>query len=319
MCFNFYKHHTRNYMKCVFLNSKIVPWEDANIHVSSLAFTLGASVFEACRVNWNSQQNIYCIFRLHDHIDRLFDSMKILRMKLQYSKAEIVEIIRYMVTNWNEKKNGYLRITVYIDSPSIGSSIFNPYDVHSDLCITLSDSAYPKEMNDGIQCCISSWTRIQDNSMPPRVKSACNYQNTRLAGYEAVLNGYQNAILLNNRGKISEAGESTVFLLSKNGTLITPGINSDILMSITRDTVIKLWKRKLGEVVEERDVDRSELYIAEEVFITNTAKLIRPVLEIDRIKIHNGEVGEKTKLLQEMYINSITGIDPYFINRCETI
>lgn len=299
-------------MKIVFLDDKFVNWEDAKIHIASLGFTLGASVFEACRVNWNKGKNAFCIFRLRDHINRLFCSLKILRMSINYSKRDIENIVCELIKKWSAKQHGYIRITVYVSDPAPGSSVYCPNDVHTNLCITLTENEWPKEIFNGIHCCISSWTRISDNCMPPRVKSACNYENTRLAGHEAKLNGYDNAILLNQAGKVSEAAESAIFFIDTNQNLITPDVNSDILCSITRDTVMQIWKSIFKKQPIEKCVDRTELYLAEEVFLCNTAKLIRPVLSIDKINISKGIIGEMTKAVRDDFFNVIIGNNESF-------
>lgn len=298
-------------MGLVFLNGKIMKKELALVSASCVGFTLGASVFEACRVNWNSEKSAYCIFRIKDHIDRLFQSLKIMRMNLKYSREEILNIILLLIKEWNEKRNGYLRITAYISSESPGSSVYHPKDVDVDLCIMLNDSEWSTDIFSGINCCISSWRRIDDNSIPPRVKSACNYENTRLAGHEAILNGYKNAIILNQFGKVSEAAESAIFMVDRENILNTPGKDCDILESITRDTIIQLWKKR-GNVVVERNIDRTELYTAKEIFLANTAKLIRPVIDIDRYAIGTGQIGEITQIIQNDYFEAITGKNERF-------
>ncbi len=299
-------------MKLAYINNQFCEWDSAKIHVSSLAFTLGASVFEACRVNWNSEEKSYCIFRIKDHVDRLFNSIKIMRYNIKYSKEEVLNILYDLVKKWDGECNGYIRITVYVPEPSPGSSVYDPNLVNADLCITLVPSSWPDTLKTGIKCCVSSWERINDNCLPPRVKSACNYENTRLAGHEAILNGYDNAILLNRIGKVSEAAESAVFIIDNNDNLITPDCNSDILPSITRDTIIYIWKKLTGKSCIQRTVDRTELYIAKEMFICNTAKLIRPVLSVDQLPIGDSKPGSKTLEIEDIFLNTIIGKEEYF-------
>lgn len=189
-------------MEKIILNGKVVSEEKAVISISSLGFTLGASVFEACRVYWNEAKAEYIIFRIKDHINRLYNSAKIMRMNLEYTKKEVLDMIILLVKSWNKRQDGYIRITIFVKSKSPGSSVYHPDQVQTGICITLKESEAFSDAYKGIKCCISSWRKIEDNSMPPRIKSACNYENTRLAGHEAILNGYENAILLNRLGKM---------------------------------------------------------------------------------------------------------------------
>ena len=299
-------------MRLAFFEGTYIKEEQAKVNISTLGFSLGASVFEACRVNYNKENDTYFLFRIKDHICRLFQSMKIMRMLSPYSQEQLLECVVSLVKKWNMKTDGYIKIMAYISSPSPGSSVFHPDDVTTDICAIISPSNWPREMQSGIHVCVSSWTRIRDNGMPPRVKSVCNYENTRLAGYEAILNGYDNAIMLNNQGKVSEAAESAIFLVDGN-TIVTPNVTSDILNSITRNTIIANCMGKFD--IEERVVDRSELYLASEIFLCNTAKLIRPVLSVDKIVIGNGEVGKVTKEVQSDYKKVAYGYDKDYLHR----
>ena len=294
-------------MNLAFINGEIIDIKEAKVPITCLAFTLGGSVFEAVRVNYNSDKKGYYACNIIKHVDRLFDSLKIMRMKINYSKDDVIKIIERLVIKWNKKTNGYIRITAYIKDNATNGSVYDPNSVSTDLCITIVDKPLNFSKEEGIKCCISSWNRISDNCIPPRVKSACNYENTRLAGHEAIINGYQNSILLNNYGKVSEAAESAIFLIDKNDILVTPSTTSDILNSINRLTIIKIWKKLYSKDVIERVVDRTELYISKEVFICNTAKLIRPVISIDNIDIGNGKVGEITKKIIDTYKETILG------------
>lgn len=283
----------------VFINNKIVQKSNVNIPIDCLGFVMGISVFEAVRIyRDNKEENVHC-FRLNDHINRLYDSMKINRMRILINKSEIQEGIYQLMLKNNVKEDAYIRITVYCSSPSLGSSIFNPNDAEYSILITITHKEEIKELN-GIRCCVSSWRRISDDSIPPRAKSVANYLNTRLAGFEAVLDGYDNSVFLNSNGKIAEAGESTIIII-KNNTLITPSANSDILESLTRSTILEIAKKVMKLKVEERIVDRTELYLADEIFLTNTAKLIRPIVEIDNYKINKGLIGDTTRELWDNF------------------
>ena len=294
-------------MSLAFFEGKIMNLEDAKIPVTSIAFTLGGSVFEAIRVNWNSSKHKYFIPNIILNIERLYNSAKLLRMNIPYSREEILDMVKQLVHEWGPEKNAYIRITAYIKDPTPGGSVYNPNLVFTDLCIAISEKEFYIETEKGIRCCVSSWNRISDNDITPRAKSACNYLNTRLAGHEAVVNGYDNAILLNHHGKVSEAAESTIYLIDRNEDLITPTLTEGILDSINRRVILSIWRELYKRYPIQRVVDRTELYLADEVFICNTAKMIRPVVDIDGLKIGEGKVGKYTKEIVSMYIRVVTG------------
>lgn len=276
----------------VWMNGNVIEEKEATIPIYSLGFLMGMSVFEAVRIYQSFDGKYVHCFRLNDHIDRLFKSLKISRINLKYNKDEIIDAVHKLMLVNKVNTDAYIRLTVYCISRSPGSSIFDPNDVEYELLISIAKKDRVMELK-GIRCTVSSWKRISDCNLPPRVKAAANYQNTRLAGYEAKLDGYDNCLFLNDMGKISEAGESAIILFDGN-EVITPDKNSDILESITRDTVLYIIKNILKIPVNERMVDRTELYTAYEVFLTNTAKLIRPVVDIDNYKIADGCIGKIT-------------------------
>lgn len=303
-------------MDLAYINDSIVKVEEASVPVNCLAFTLGGSVFEAIRVFWNSQKKSYYVFNAKKHVRRLFDSLKVMRMHWKYTEEDILNIIEKIVTEWDQKENGYIRITAYIGEPAPGGSVYDPNLVETKLCVTIVSKENDITLKEGINCCVSSWTRISDNCTPPRVKSACNYENTRLAGHEAKLNGYDNAVLLNKEGKVSEAAESAIFYIDREGRLVTPVTTSDILESINREMILSIWKDLYGVDAIEKVVDRTELYLAKEMFICNTAKMIRPVLSLDKIAIGNGEIGEITRKISERYQEIVMGYDENYNNNC---
>ena len=258
-------------MNLVWINNKIKDFNTATVPANCLGFLLGASVFEAVRVNWNAEKQTYCVYNVEKHVKRLFDSMKIMRMMPNFNHEFVKGIVFKLVKEWDQKMDGYIRITSFIDSFSPGSSVYDPNCVHTSLMVSIVDSPVVQD-NIDISCCISSWKRISDNAMPPRVKSACNYENTRLAGFEAKLNGFDNAIFINESGKVSEAAESALFLFDSSGMLVTPTVNSDILCSINRELIKQIWECCFHGTCIERTIDRTELYLASEVFLCNTAK-----------------------------------------------
>lgn len=299
-------------MDLTFIEDKVIPTGEATIPVTSLAFTLSGSVFEALRVNWNEEKGQYYLPNVDKNVRRLFNSMKILKMTPSFSKEYLLESLFKLIKEWDQHTDAYVRITAYIFDFSHNGSVFNPTEVTTKLAINISDRPWKTSLNSPITCQVSSWTRISDNCLPPRVKSASNYENTRLAGHDAIQNGFDNAILLNSMGKVSEAAESAIFIVDENGLLITPSLQSDVLDSINRSSIIKMYELMTGVQVEERIVDRTELYLASEVFICNTAKLIRPVVGIDHIQIGQGSTGCVTKKIADEYDLVLRGKNKLF-------
>lgn len=297
-----------------YINNKIVKTTEAQIPITSLAFTLGGSVFEALRANWNSKGNFYYLPNIKKNIDRLFDSLKILRMTISESQEELLKIITDLIDTWGENTDAYIRITAYISNSSSSGSVYLPSDVNTKIAVTITEKKWENSITQSIKCQISTWQRISDTSMPPRVKSAANYENTRLAGQEARLNGFDNAIMLNNNGKISEAAESAIFFTDKNNDLITPTLQSDVLNSINRQSIMHIWNELTGKNVIERIVDRTELYLSSEIFLVNTARLIRPVISLDHIQIGNGNVGKNTTKISNLYDKCLRGDKSFFEN-----
>lgn len=295
-----------------YINQKIINTEEAKIPITSLAFTLGGSVFEALRANWNPNKEFYYLPNIKKNINRLFDSMKILRMTIAESKEDLLKIIISLIKEWGENTDAYIRVTAYISDSSSSGSVYLPSEVNTKIAVTITEKSWEHSITQSIKCQTSTWQRISDSSMPPRVKSAANYENTRLAGQEARLNGFDNAIMMNNFGKISEAAESAIFFIDKNNKLITPSLQSDVLDSINRQAIMYIWKKMTGEKVIERIVDRSELYLAEEMFLINTAKLIRPVTSLDHIQIGNGSIGIQTREIANIYNKSLRGDNDFF-------
>lgn len=272
-------------MDLTLMNNQIIETKDAKISATCFGFTLAGSVFEAIRVNWNSDEHYYYIPNLKRHLKRLYDSLKIMRMKLKCSELDIENSIVELIKKWDCQCDGYIRLTAYISTSSKSGSVYLPDEVESEIIISIRESKWEKAYTSDISCCVSSWTRINDNAIPPRVKSAANYENTRLAGQDARLNGFDNAILLNDHGKVSEAAESTIFLVDDDYKLITPTKHDDILESINRKTICDIWEIISGTPVIERNIDRTELYLAKEVFLCNTAKLLRKVVSIDHYNL----------------------------------
>jgi branched-chain amino acid aminotransferase len=284
-----------------------MPLSEATINVLAPTSQFGANVFEGLRCYWNNEEQQLYIFRLEAHIKRLINSVKMFRMDLPYTKKELAESISDVVKGNNFKEDTAVRQTIFIDGFGSWSSK-GPTDM---FVAPIPKGRQYGDENIGINCCISSWERINDNSLSPKVKVGANYINSRMAQMEAVRNGYDTTILMNNNGKISEAPGSCVFIV-RDGRLITPPVTASILESITRETIIQIAREELELDVEERDIDRSELYIADEIFLCGTAMEVVPIITIDRLKVGDGVKGKLTSLVEDCYFQIVRGNNPKY-------
>ncbi|MBF8267901.1 MAG: Branched-chain-amino-acid aminotransferase [Dehalococcoidia bacterium] len=287
-------------------SGKLVPWAEATVHVSALAWTGVSAVFEGIRAYWNQGEEEMYIFRLQSHLHRLLDSMKLMRMSSPYSPSELTTAIMDLLKANQVREDTYIMPLAYFGGSVPGYKA--AYQQPGEVLITTRPLASNARSNRGSHCCISSWVRISDNVMSPRAKSISNYQNSRLVSTEAQINGYDAGIILNPQGKVAEGAYACVFLV-RDGVAITPGVTAGILEGITRDTVIRLFRDVLRMPVEERDVDRTELYVAEEAFFCGTYFEIEPIVSVDRYLVGSGRPGPLTRKLRRLYQGIVRGED----------
>ena len=286
----------------IWMNGKLINWDDAKIHVLSHVVHYGSSLFEGARC-YKTRKGP-AIFRLKAHTDRLFNSCKIYRMEIPYAKEEINQAIIDLI-----KTNGldgcYIRPVVYRGYEQLG---VDPTGCPVDVCIAVWRwGAYlgPEALENGVPVCISSWNRMAPNTMPVMAKSGANYMNAQLIKLEAKEHGYVEGIALDVFGFVSEGSGENVFIV-KDSTLITPPFGSSILPGITRNTVI-LLALDMGIKVIEQTIPREALYIADEVFFTGSAAEITPINSIDKVKVGDGKRGPITKKLQEKFFAIVGG------------
>jgi branched-chain amino acid aminotransferase len=284
----------------IWFNGKFVPWEEAKIHVLTYSFQYGGPVFEGIRFYESAKGSV--IFRLKDHIKRLFDSAKVYRIKIPYTKEEIASTTVELIKK-NKLKEGYIRPLVYRGFGEIG---LNPLNSPVEVAI----SAFPfgaylgeKGLKEGVRCLISSWKRAPPECLPLKAKVGGNYLTSHLAKMEAVSRGFDEAILLDSRGFISEGSGENIFLV-KEGIIYTPPQHASILLGITRDSIIKI-SRELGYKVVEQDLTKEDLYNADEAFFTGTAAEVTPIKEVDERLIGDGKPGKITKELQNTYFSLV--------------
>jgi branched-chain amino acid aminotransferase len=285
----------------VFMEDQIVPWDQGTVHVDSAAFKFGSAVFEGLRGYWNAEDGEMYLFRMAEHMNRLVYSQRFMRydeiLSPDFVTEKTVELIR---ANGFKGENVHIMTTAYIAGRG-GQNVTGPIG----LAITAQERPRTAKITEGISAQVSSWMRVPDNAMPMRAKVNANYQNGRLATLQAQGDGYDTAIFLNSRGKVSE-GPGMCFFIVRDGVPITPHTSSDILESITRSTVLQLLA-EMGTPAVERDIDRSELVAAEEAFFCGTAWEVTPVTSIDKLPVGDGAVGPLTKRLQDAYFNVCHG------------
>ena len=292
----------------IWMNGKLIPFKDAKVHVLTHALHYSTAVFEGIRC-YNTT-NGSAIFRLPEHVDRFFNSAKLYGMKMRYSKKQISNaIIKTVKTSGLEEC--YIRPLAYYGYGTMGlTPTLNKVDV-SIACWKWKMGESKAGKFSGAKCKISKWIRIDSKSQPMQSKSAANYSNAALARVEALKNGYDEAIMLNNKGNVAEGSAENIFVV-KNGIIKTPPLDADILNGITRNSVIQLIKKEHMKLVE-KNITVNELLKADEVFMTGTAAEVKSVTKIDKNAIGNGGIGEITKELQKSFMNIVMGKDKRFV------
>jgi len=290
--------------KFIWMNGQIIPWEQATVHIMAHALHYGSSVFEGIRV-YKTPDGPQ-VFRLTDHMQRLYDSAKIYRMPIGYERDELIQVCKDLIVA-NELMNGaYIRPIAF---RGLGEAGLAPKEDHPvDVAIaTWEWGAYlgAEGLEQGVDVCISSWQRVAPNTIPAMAKAGGNYLSSQLISCEAKRLGFAEGIALSTDGTVSEGAGENVFLI-KDRKIITPPSTSSILTGLTRDSVIKLAAR-MGITVEEKAIPREALYLADEIFFSGTAAEVTPVRSVDRITIGSGQRGPITKQLQDAFFGLFTG------------
>jgi branched-chain amino acid aminotransferase len=284
----------------IWMNGKMVPWADANIHIGSHVIHYGSGVFEGIRC-YDTPEGP-AVFRLDAHTERLYNSAKIYRMDIPIPPEEFNQAVLETIAA-NKMDACYIRPIVYRGYGMLG---VNPFPCPVDMAIMVMDWGkylVPEALEKGVDVRVSSWTRIAPNTLPVMAKTSANYMNSQLMKMEAIKDGYAEGIALDAEGFLSEGSGENLFLVSK-GTLLTPPLVSSVLPGITRDCVIALARRQ-GLKVHEARLLRESLYVADEVFLTGTAAEITPVRSVDRIVIGKGARGPVTEALQKAFFDVI--------------
>lgn len=284
----------------IWFKDTIMPYGEAQVNIMNTSAQYGINVFEGIRCYYDEENHQLFAFKLYEHLERLLSSAKLLRLEIKphITIDYLINSIRSVIKANNLREDIYVKIGVFIDDDGSWSA-FGPTGIYI--------VAFPKgriyNEEKGLSCCISSWQRISDSAVSPRIKSGANYINSRYGYLEAQMNGYDSTIFLNNNGKVSEGPGACLFMVRK-GKLITPSITSSILESITRQSIIEIALNELNIQAEERDVDRTELYISDELFFVGTSIEIVPVLSVDQ-HIIDRDIGPLTSQLRELFYNIV--------------
>lgn len=289
--------------RLIWFKNQIINVNDAFINVLAPTSQFGLNVFEGIPCYWNDDKKQLYAFRLKEHYERLLKSAKLLQLDNKFTVEDFQKALIDTVKANEYDENLSVRQTLFVDGfGSWGSE--GPVEMFvAPIPRGRTSAEYNKK---GLNCCITSWRRISDDNLSPRIKCGANYINSRAGQREALRNGYDTCIFLNALGKVAE-GPGSCFFMVKNGILITPQLTDSVLESITRDTIIQLAKNELGLRVEERTIDRTEVYLADEAFLCGSAMEVTPVLSIDRYSIGNAQNGKITEQIHKLYVDCAMG------------
>ncbi len=298
------KDHDASQLKSIaYFKGNFVPLGDANVNIMNNSFMYGTAVFEGIRGYWNGEQEEMYLFRLQEHFERMQDSMKIMYLQTEHSLDELCKIAVEMVKQNKPRTDMYVRPCAYKTAHRIGPSLENN---PSDICMFTVPFGDYFHGAGGLKVQISSWRRVEDNAIPARAKIVGAYANTALAKTDAVMAGFDECIVLSENGHVSEGSAMNVFMV-KRGVLVTTPTTENILEGITRSSVLELAEKELGLKTECRTIDRSELYVADELFFCGTGAQIAPIIEIDKRPVGNGVQGPIATKIMDTYISVCRG------------
>jgi branched-chain amino acid aminotransferase len=288
----------------IWMNGKLVSQAEAVLPINSAAVFYATNVFEGLRAYWNAEDEEVYTFRLPEHFARLRESAKMMRFAIPYSDVDLYEAVRDVLRGNDIREDVHMHLVTYV--LGVGVDATSPTGLYIN----------PKRRgrlaeNTGLRCCITSWARTSDNAIPIRLKCGANYQNGRLATLQAKADGYDAPIFLNRHGTVAEGSGATFFMVRK-GRLVTPPMTSDILESITRVTLLENICPDLGIDPVEREIARTELYVADEAFFCGSGYEITPIVSIDGFPLGNGKPGAITLRLLDAYMDIVRGADKRF-------
>ena len=296
----------KHYDYWVFRDGEYVRYRDVSLRLMTHAFSYGTGCFEGMRAYWNDSNHQLYLLQAVPHFERLRRSARVLRMSVNYSVEQLVQAAREILQRNQFQQDCFLRPNVFKASEEIGVRLTGLRD-----CVTIHALPFGTyiDVDRGLRCIVSSWRRISDQSLPARAKIAGSYVNSALAKSEALDAGFDEAIVLGDDGHVSEGSAENLFIV-RDGVVYTPPVTADILEGITRGCVMELLRKELGITVVERTIDRTELYVCDEVLLCGTAAQVTPVVEIDRRPVGEGKIGEVTRRVQALYFAAVKGENP---------
>ena len=294
--------------KHAFFEGKIVPLSDAKINIATHGFLYGTAVFGGMRAYWNEEKKHLFVFRPYDHFRRLLHSARMMSMQTRYDEESLIELTLDLLRTDNWKQDIYMRPNFYKADLGIGVKL---HDLKDEFCMFVM--AYvPYVKNDtNAHVTVSSWRRIDDNVIPARGKVAGAYANSALIKTDAVRSGFDEALVLDNNGHISEGSAMNIFML-RDGVLVTPPVTDNILEGITRKSIMELARKDLGLEVVERSIDRTETFVCEEMFMTGTAAQVVAVTKIDHRPVGAGTMGPVTTKLRNIFEDVLRGKNKHY-------
>jgi branched-chain amino acid aminotransferase len=289
--------------KFAYFQGKIVPLEDAKVSVMTHAFNYGTGVFGGMRGYWNEDEEQLFVFRPHDHFERFRQSASLMRIHVPQNPEELTQILNTLLRTEGFRENVYIRPLAYKATEMIGVKL---HDLDDDVTIfSMPFGSYVPD-EEGLHVGFSAWRRVDDNAIPARGKVSGAYANSALIKTDAMLAGYDDALVLNNDGHVSECSAANLFMVRK-GVLYTPPVTSNVLEGIVRRSIIELAEKEFGLRVVEREIDRTEIYLADELFMCGTGVQIAAITRVEHRDIGTGLMGDITRSLRDVFFEVVTG------------
>lgn len=307
--------HKGKAMNSIYFNGKYVPPAEAKVSVLTNSLHYGTAVFEGIRAYWNGSKKQLFVFRMPEHYERFLRNTSLLRLNVTQSTDELCDITLELLRRNHLEEDVYVRPLAYFSTETVGVRL---HGMETGLTIFSIPFGPYIDISNGIKVGISSWRRIDDNAIPARCKIAGGYVNSAIAKSEALDHGYDEAIFLTKDGFLSEGSAENIFLI-RGGKLITPSLAEDILEGITRATLIDLCHTELNLEVVERQIGRSEIYLAEEIFLCGTGAQVSPVIEVDRRPVGTGKIGPITTEIQRVYFEVVKGNSRKYLKWCTPV
>ncbi len=299
---------TETTTRFAYFKGKIVPIEEAKVSVMTHALNYGTAVFGGLRGYWNEEQEQLYVFRIHDHMKRFIQSASLIRIQLHYTPEELANVVTELLRREGFRENCYIRPLAYKSSELIGVRLHNLED---DVTIFSLPFGRYIQNEEGAHVAFSAWRRVEDNAIPARGKIAGAYANSALIKTDAAVAGYDEAIVLNENGHISEMSAANFFLV-RDGVAITPPVQSNVLEGIVRRSLMHLLRDEMGVEVVERDIDRTEVYVADEAFMCGTGVQVAAITKVEHRPIGTGQLGPITSHLRDLFFDVVSGRVPKY-------